>query len=273
MTGRCRPDLGARALRGFVLGMAGALRILRSLRAARDVLGARGSSVLSRTARGSRRRVRRAVQDADARRASPRTRAGVLGPDRRPDADDDASDPRCSGANLARAGPRSAARPDRAHCRPRKHYDRRAGARRIPRWHLVAAPAHAAGTGRDDSGAPERLVGGRGLSQAGRRAHPAWHRSSAVRAGAAHHHARNVAADQDGDRVHHCAQHHARAGDAGIRQRAVRADRGAHRLEHRIRRRRDRAHAAGTGRTGGAERPGWSHLRSASCTGSALPAR
>ena len=42
-----------------------------------------------------------------------------------------------------------------------------------------------------------------------------------------------------------CAQHHARTGDAGIRARADRAGRGGDRIEHRVRRRRDRPPAAG----------------------------
>ncbi len=54
------------------------------------------------------------------------------------------ADGRCRRADLALQGARSAARTDHWNRRPREHDDRRAGARRIPRRHVLGAPADAA---------------------------------------------------------------------------------------------------------------------------------
>ena len=54
-----------------------------------------------------------------------------------------------------------------------------------------------------------------------------------------------VAPGQDNHRLHGGAQHHAGAGDARLRARAVEAGGGDDRAQHRLRRRRDRVRLAG----------------------------
>ena len=111
-------------------------------------------------------------------------------------------------------------------------------------WVGRLTPGSAAG---DDPG-PSRRLGGRcHLSEARRRAHPARHRSSALRARSHPDRTEHAAAHPGDHGFHRRAQHHTRRGDSWLCQCAAATGRGGDRAVDRLRRRRDHPRARGQG--------------------------
>ena len=140
----------------------------------------------------------------------------------------------------------SAARADGADRRTGGDDDRRPRSDRVRRRQHVDAAADARAAGGDDPRDATSALAVAGVYlKLGVEHILLGHRSSAVRAGAAARHARELASGEDGHGVHGGAQHHARgwrrSGSSTYRS----AGRGGDRAEHRVRRRRDRPRPAG----------------------------
>ena len=127
---------------------------------------------------------------------------------------------------------------------PVGHLHRHAGADRKPRRRHADRAALA---DEDDVRRPGRagfLGSCQDISVAWGRTHPVRVRSSAVRSGPGDPGPGLAARCPHRDGVHRRAQHHARGGNAWVRQRAGPAGRSRHRAQHRAGRRRDRECAA-----------------------------
>ena len=170
--------------------------------------------------------VRRAVEGVDLGRPRGRARAASAGrllADAKPCGPTSSTTCGCSTAH-ARV-PERPRRPSVHGERPGADADRRAAARRLSGRHSSNQRLTPDAPTVVDPRAAERVRSRAHVSRARRRAHPARHRSFAVRARAAAARERRRPPRRDGHGVHGRAQHHARRGDARFRARAFGARR------------------------------------------------